>query len=92
MELNSYFCCKRGPPEQFLINLNRINTPQMNNARLTTSGILLLSPPETPQGRKVSEQAAYLNLLSAVLGKPSCQPFPHQARAGRVVGSTPLPS
>ena len=68
MELNSYFCCKRGTPEQLLINLNRINTPQMNNARPTTSGILLLSPPETPQGRKVSEQAAYLNLLSAVLG------------------------
>ena len=92
MELNSYFCCKRGPPEQILTNLNRINIPQMNNARPTTPGILLLSPPSTPHVRKMSEQAAYLNLLTAVLGKPSCQPFPHQARAGRVVGSTPLPS
>ena len=92
MELNSYFCCKRGPPEQFLTNLNRINIPQMNNVRPTIPGILILAPPSTPQGRKVSEQAAYLNLLSAVLGKPSSQPFPQQARAGRVVGSTPLPS
>ena len=92
MELNSYFCCKRGPPEQFLINLNRKNTPQMKNVMPTTSAFLLLSPPSKPQGRKVSEQAAYLNLLSAVLGKPSSQPFPQQARAGQAAGSTPLPS
>ena len=92
MGLYSYFCCKRGPPEQFLISFNVKNTPQMSNARHTTPGISFLSPPATSKARKVSEQAAYLNLLSAVLEKPSGQPFLHQARAGRLGDSTPLPS